>query len=749
MSTPLPSKKQLRDFIEDAQKKEGRVTRREIARAFNIKGDTRTDLRRLLKEMASEGLIDQKGKSATARGQLPPVAVLDVIALDDDGDLTCFPPNWKEDFAPPAILLLSKAASKTRPALGKGDRFLGRLSREEDGSYLAKPIKHIGQGADRLLGIYRSRKVGGSVEPVSRKAGRALLVERGDEGAAKEGDLVWAESRNEKGYGARRARIREVIGPIDGPASYSLIAIANHEIRTEFPLDVTTEAEGATLPGLKTRADIRNKALITIDPADARDHDDAVFAEPDSDPKNKGGWRVIVAIADVAYFVTPGSALDREALKRGNSTYLPDMVVPMLPERLSNDLCSLKEGVDRPALAVEMVFDAGGRKRSHKFMRVMMKSHARLSYREVQEAIDGSPNNRAAPLMASAIRPLWGAYEALKAAREQRAPLDLDLPERRILFDDKGAVKGVKLKERFDANKLIEEFMIQANVAAAETLEETKLPSIYRVHGEPDPEKLEGVRTFLESLGYSLPKGQVLKPKNLNQILHLAEEREEGPLVSQTILRAQRQAIYDTDNVGHFGLNLHRYVHFTSPIRRYADVTVHRGLIMSLGLGKGAQSDKEANELQKIAQSISDLERKSMAAERESTDRFLASWLEGRVGADFFARINGVIGAGLFVTLNDTGADGFIPVRSLGTEYFRFDDIANAMVSEATGGVYRIGQPVEVRLKEVTPLQGGLLFEMLSEPMAGVVLPKRHTGAPKPKRGNAPTKSKKVKRRRY
>ncbi len=748
MST-LPSKKEIRDYIERVQRDGGEVSRREIARAFNIKGEARTELRSLLKEMARDGLIDQKGKRATVRGQLPPVAVLDIVNIDEEGDLLCLPPNWKEEFAPPTIILPSKAAQKTKPVLGKGDRFLGKLTQQADGSYVSKPIKHIGQGADRLLGVYRKRKVGGAVEPVSRKAKRELLIERGDESTATDGDLVWAETKNTRGYGPRLARIREVVGPIDGPASYSLIAIANHDIRTEFSLQVIEEAEGAKLPELEDRVDLRDTPLITIDPADARDHDDAVFAEADTNPKNPNGWRVIVAIADVAWFVTPGSELDREAIKRGNSTYLPDMVVPMLPEQLSNDLCSLKEGVDRPAMAVEMIFDANGRKRKHKFMRVMMKSHARLAYREVQEAIDGTPNDRTEPILEKILKPLWGAYGAVSKARDDRAPLNLDLPERRINFNEDGTVSGVSLKERFEANRLIEEFMIQANVSAAETLEEAKLPSIYRVHATPDMEKIDEVRAFLDTLDYSLAKGQVIKPRHFNHILEEAEDREHGPLVSQVLLRAQSQAVYDTDNIGHFGLNLHRYAHFTSPIRRYADLTVHRGIILALGLGKGGQSDREANELQSIAESISDLERKSMAAERESTDRYLASWLADRVGAEFQARINGVTRAGLFVTLEDNGADGFVPARILGEEYFRYLETARALVGEASGGVYRMGQAVTVRLKEVTPLQGGLLFEMLSEPEKNITLPKERSGRKTARKKNITAKRKKPRKRKH
>ncbi|GGD05263.1 ribonuclease R [Aquisalinus flavus] len=721
----LPSKKQIRDFIEEAQNTAGKVTRREIARAFNIKGDDRAWLRQTLKEMSGDGLIDLAGKRTSVKADLPPVAVLDIHTADDEGDLQCFPPEWKEDYAPPPIILPSGSAGKTRPALGVGDRFLGRLARQNDGSYIARPIKQIGEAAERVLGVFRPRKAGGVIQPVNRRIRRDLIVERGDEGGAADGDLVWAEQKRSRGYGPNKARVREVVGQIEDQSSYSLIAIANHEIRVDFPPEVNKEANEMSLPDLEGgREDLRHLAFITIDPADARDHDDACFAEPDDDPKNKDGWRVIVAIADVSWFVTPGSELDREARKRGNSTYLPDYVVPMLPEKLSNDLCSLKEGLDRPALCADMRFAADGRKIGHRFYRAMIRSHAGLSYNEAQDAIDGAISEHARPVYESVLKPLWAAYAAVKTARDKRAPLDLDLPERKIIFDEKGHVEGVKLRERFDAHRLIEEFMIQANVSAAEALEETKLPVIYRIHDQPDPEKLEGVRTFLESMDYTLPKGQNLKPSALNKILHDSAARDEARMISQVVLRSQAQAIYATENIGHFGLNLQRYAHFTSPIRRYADLTVHRALVASLNLGKGAQTDREAKELDAIAEDISVLERQSMAAEREATDRFMAAWLADRVGAEFRAHINGVTRAGIFVTLDETGADGFIPMRTLDSEYFRHEPDLNILVGESTGGLYRLGQGVTVQLIEVTPLQGGLLFKMISDPIQGEKPPK-------------------------
>ena len=338
--------------------------------------------------------------------------------------------------------------------------------------------------------------------------------------------------------------------------------------------------------------------LLTIDPVDARDHDDAVYAEPDTDPKNQGGHVVIVAIADVAHYIRSGTRLDKEAQIRGNSVYFPDRVVPMLPERISNDLCSLRELEERPCLAVRMVLDKHGEKRSHTFMRAMMKSAAKLSYQDAQAAIDGEPGEKAAPLLDRALKPLWAAYRAAAKARDTRQPLDLDLPERKIVLDDQGRIANVVVPPRLEAHRLIEEFMILANVAAAETLEQKKTAVVYRIHDAPSKEKLASLRDFLETLDIKLPAGTALKPEAFNRILARAKHLPVPELVNEVILRAQAQAEYNPTNIGHFGLNLARYAHFTSPIRRYADLLVHRGLVRGAPLRFGRTAGQRGAEPQ-------------------------------------------------------------------------------------------------------------------------------------------------------
>jgi len=715
----LPSKSELLAFIDSNGAPSSRSA---LAREFGLKGDDRAELRRLLKELEADGKIARAKRRVKSLETLPSVAPIDVMSIDDDGDLICLPANWPGEAPPPMIRVRSSRAARIKPAPGVGDRLLARLKPAGDEGYDADPMKAIGRGAHRFLAVLRKRSGAAVAEPVERRTRSAFTIDRGDEGKAQDGDIVWVETKNARGYGPQRARVREIAGHIDDRSAFSLIALANHGVPVEMPREAIDEAEEARPLPLGNRADLRDAPLLTIDPEDAKDHDDAVWAAADDDPANEGGFRIVVAIADVSWFVKPGGAIDREAEKRGNSVYLPDRVVPMLPERLSNDLCSLKEGVDRACLAVEMTLTKGGAKRSHRFTRALMRSAAKLSYAQAQRIIDGGTAEKR---VAETIRTLHEAFKARWREREKRAPLDLDLPERKIILNAEGEVARVERRERFDAHRLIEEFMILANIAAAETLEERKVARIYRVHDAPDPEKLDALRDYLAELDYSLAASGSVRPANFNQMLKIAERRGEKEMISEVVLRAQKQAVYSTDNLGHFGLNIPRYAHFTSPIRRYADLTVHRALLTALKLGPGGQTEAEEARLPQIAEKISDFERRAMAAERESADRYLASYHSARLGAEFKGRIRGVTRFGLFVSLDETGADGFVPAASLGAERFRFVEARHALVGERTGGVYRLGQPVEVRLQAATPLTGGMRFEMVSEPLAGTALARK------------------------
>ena len=704
------------------------ATKRDLARLTGLKGSDRIVLKRLLRELEAEGVLAGNAKRGlTKAGELPEVTLLRITGTDSEGELLARPLNWESQAEPPTIFV---APPKGGPAPGKGARILARLEKRGE-TYEASVIRvlEIEAGPQRVLGVIRETGAHLRVVPVDRKARAEFSLEKADAAGAKNNDLVLCEPTGRKIAGFPRVRVVERIGSMDSPKTISLIAIHAHGIPTIFPQGALDEARAAQPIDPRGRADLRSIPLLTIDPADARDHDDAVWAGPDDDDANKGGHVILVAIADVAHYVTPGSALDKEALKRGNSAYFPDRVVPMLPEELSADLCSLKEGVDRPCLAVRMVFDASGHQRSHKFLRGVMRSAARLTYQQAQAAFDGKPDSDMSDLVRKSLADLWAAYKTLTIAREKRNPLDLDLPERRIQLGADGHVASIAFRERLESMRLIEECMVLANVAAAEALEKARTPLIYRVHDTPSREKLYAFSDFLKTLSINFAKGQVIEPRTFNRILAQAKATPHEAVMNDVVLRSQAQAIYDAANIGHFGLNLAKYAHFTSPIRRYADLIVHRSLIRGLKLGGvDGLTDREIKELPKIAEAISMTERRAMAAERNSTDRYVAAFMEDRVGAVFEARITGVTKFGLFVRLKDLGAEGLLPARSLGPEYFRFDERAQAMRGERTGAVYGLGDPVKVTLMEAAPLTGGLRFELAE---AGGKPARRHPGPAK------------------
>ena len=699
----------------EALAKEPQGSKRDLARVLGIKGSERIALKRILKELETEGVIERSSRKRYApAGALPEVGVLEIIGHDPDGELLARPQRWEQSEPPPKILIIPGRDAEAGPALGIGERVLARLSRTDEG-YEARVIKRIGAGVHRVLGVYREHAGQGRIAPIDRKSRHEFVVDRHDKGGADSNELVLVEPLAGRSSGLPRARVIERLGSMNEPRAISLIAIHEHGIPTEFSREALAEAEEAKPPRFAGRTDLRSFPLVTIDPEDARDHDDAVWAGPDPDPANKGGHIVIVAIADVAYYVRTGSALDREALRRGNSAYFPDRVVPMLPEQLSADLCSLRENEDRPCLAVRMIFDANGKKRRQEFLRGMMRSAARLTYAQAQRAFDGKPDGDHRDIAALTLAPLWNAYRAVAEARDRRAPLNLDLPERRVVLGPDGHVASIAFRERLESMRLIEEFMIQANVAAAETLEKARTPLVYRVHEKPSQEKLHAFADYLRSIGMSFAKGQVVKPQTFNHILATAKGGLHQEVLNDVVLRTQAQAIYDTENIGHFGLNLQRYAHFTSPIRRYADLIVHRALIRALHFGDDGLTDSEIGKLSETAEHISMCERRAMAAERDSTDRYVAAFMEDRVGAVFTGRVTGVTRFGLFVRLNETGADGLVPIRTIGAEFFRHDEKRHALVGERSGTAYVLGDTVTVRLREAAPLTGGLRFELVAD----------------------------------
>ncbi|WP_348662222.1 ribonuclease R [uncultured Planktomarina sp.] len=707
----IPSQADILEWIRAHPEKS---SKRDIAKAFGIKGAARIDLKQMLKELQAEGHLMQRRRRFNDPNCLPPVSVLQMLGPDSQGDMFAVPLEWEGTGHLPKILMRSRQGD---PALGQGDRLLARLTPvpdEDSHQYTGQLIRAIGTNPKRLLGIFRLTAEGGRIVAIDKGEGKEWLVAADAAGEAKDGELVEAEQSGPKGrLGLPRARVVERLGDPSAPKAVSLIAIHQHGIPDAFPDAVMAQADAAKPATSKGRVDLTDLPLITIDPADARDHDDACCALLDEDPKNPGGFLLWVAIADVAHYVTAGSALDAEARKRGNSTYFPDRVVPMLPDRLSGDLCSLHEGVTRPCIAVEMKLSSTGEKLSHRFVRGLMRSPASLSYEEAQAAVDGDPSERAAPLVDTVLSPLFGAYAALKQAREARQPLELDLPERKIILSDSGKVASVNFSERLDAHRLIEECMVLANVAAAETLIAKQQPLLFRVHEEPSPEKLDSLRETAKSVGLVLAKGQVLQTRHLNQLLKAAAGKDEAELINLSTLRSMTQAYYSSQNMSHFGLALQNYAHFTSPIRRYADLLLHRALVSAHGWATDGLSPQDIEMLDETAKHISETERRSMLAERDTTDRYLASFMSERVGNEFSGRISGVARFGIFVKLDETAADGLVPIRSLGREYFEHDADSQTLRGTDSGTVISLGQRVVVRLAETTPTTGGILLDLL------------------------------------
>ncbi|RAU22759.1 ribonuclease R [Paramagnetospirillum kuznetsovii] len=723
---PIPSKQEILDFI---KAQPGRVGKRELARAFNLRGSDKIDLKAILKELEKDGSVERGHQKRFSRpGALPDTGVVEIIGTDSDGELLGRPLAWEHDGRPPRIFMAPFRQGDA--ALGIGDRALCKLRRLRDDTYEARAIRVIGEARARVLGVFEPNPDGsGRLRPTSRKEKSEYLVPKGEANGAVAGELVLADIMPGRLYGLRQASIKERLGLMGAPRSVSLVAIHTNDIPFEFPDAALKQAAAEGAAPMGNRTDLRSIPLVTIDGEDARDFDDAVFAEPDPDPSNAGGWHCLVAIADVSWYVRPDDALDREGFKRGNSVYFPDRVVPMLPEELSNGWCSLKPDEDRPCMAVHFWLDKLGNKLRHRFVRGMMRSVARLTYARVQAAKDGTPDEQTAALLKPVIEPLYGAWNALFLARKERGVLELDLPERKVVLDESGKIAKIEERERFDSHKLIEDFMIAANVCAAETLEQIRQPCMYRVHDLPSAEKLDGLREFLGSMELKLAKGQVLRPEHFNRILEAVADTPNAHLVNEVILRSQAQAVYQPENIGHFGLGLAKYAHFTSPIRRYADLLVHRALVTGLKLGDGGLPADAVAQFDDWGQHISMTERRAATAEREAVDRYVTAFLADRVGASFKAKVSGVTRFGLFVNLEGTGADGLVPISSLPEDFYVHDETHHCLVGKRTRKTFQLGQRLDVVLREANTLTGSMVFNL--DGMA-------ERGPTPPKRGSAP-----------
>ena len=666
----------------------------------------------VVKRVKSKGKPVSKGKlpprpPARGRGiRLPETAIVQITGTDRDGDAIARPVDWERSAGQPPLIVLQPERDGA-PALAPGERVLVRLKPMGPGRYDARTLRRVSETPGRILGVFKRMRNENRIVPTDRRSKAEWLVPPGQDKGAEPDEIVLGEPvAQHQHLGLKPARVLERLGKLGDARSISLIAIHTHDIPQTFPEAALAESRKARGVRLGSRTDLRDVPLITIDGADARDFDDAVFAEPD--PDSAGGFRLIVAIADVAYYVKPGSELDRAAAMRGNSVYFPDRVVPMLPEALSNGWCSLRPHEDRGCLFVEMRVDRSGRKTGHRFGRGLMRSAARMTYEDVQAAEDAHETIPGLPLVH-----LYAAYRALLAARIERGTLDLDLPERQVVLDEHGHVASVAPRPRLDSHRLIEEFMVLANVAAAEELERLHKPCMYRVHAPPSDEKLEALRGFLSTLGVSLPAGNQVHPRDFDRVLRRFGDTPESQLISETILRSQSQAAYSPDNIGHFGLALPRYAHFTSPIRRYADLLVHRALIKGLKLGRDGISDDQVSEFAEIGDRITQTERRAQQAERDAIDRYLTAFMSAKVGGRFAARISGVTRFGLFVTVTETGATGIVPFATLPDDYWHYDEREQTLTGRRTRKVFRLAQQVDVLLSEANAVTGGMVFHVL------------------------------------
>ncbi|GAA0765807.1 ribonuclease R [Erythrobacter ramosus] len=704
----MPTPQQVIDFIQSSDIPAGK---REIAKAFGLKGQEKIKLKALLKDMAEDGLIDGKKSAFHRMGGVPKVTTLKIVDIDE-GELIAEPDNWDPEAPgkPPRLTIREprpKPGVKRPPALKRGDRVLARTEETETG-WRAHVMKKLPSRTEGLMGVVEIDKTGKAwLAPVDKRVRQSAPI--ADVGGAEAGQLVIAERVGRSDRAG--VKVIEVVGDPLAPRSFSLIAIAKHGIPNVFPEEVLEEAPRSAKLKLseKTREDLRHLPIVAIDPADARDHDDAIWAEPDG----QGGFNALVAIADVSFYVRPGSALDREARKRGNSVYFPDRVVPMLPEILSADVCSLKEGEDRAAMACHLHINADGKVSSFRFTRALVRIAHNIAYEDAQKAVDaGNPPEYLANL--------WEAWRALSAARDARDPLALELPERRVVLNEKGQIAEIAIRERLDAHRVVEDFMIAANVAAAKALEAKTAPVVYRIHEPPSREKLIALRDYLATMGKKLALGQVVTPGLFNRMLKDVTDEAEKALVMEAVLRSQTQAYYGPANAGHFGLSLGSYAHFTSPIRRYSDLLVHRALVDAYKLEQPAPpgsipaasglSDRDRASLQQVSDAISQTERRAMEAERDTIDRYVAAWLSARVGEVFETRITGVQSFGFFATIVGLGGDGLVPISTLGGEYFRHDEAAKALVGTDSGTTYASGDQLQLRLAEANPLTGALKF---------------------------------------
>jgi len=649
-----------------------------------------------LEELLRRGevVLNRRGQYCL-REQLPGL-VVGTVQAQRNGDGQLLP----DDASPPIHL----PAQEMREVM-HGDRVAVRM---EGTRFRGKPQGTIVEVLER-----RTREVVGRLHVDSGLAylvadnprvTHRVLVPPGDLGGAEPGQVVIVEITRPPSRSAQPVgRVSSVLGEHGAPGMETDIAIHSHGLPFEFPNDVLAEAAafGARIPeaAVAGREDLRGIALVTIDGEDARDFDDAVYCE-----RTRGGWRVIVAIADVGHYVRPGSALDVEARERGTSVYFPNRVLPMLPEALSNGLCSLVPEEDRLCVCCELRVSEGGKITRSRFFEGVMRSAARLTYGEVGEFL-ARPEGRHTPRLESVrerLLALQGVYRSFTRERSGRGALELDTPELKLKFDAQGRVAALVEQPRNDAHRLIEECMIAANIAAARFLDRHKVPTLYRVHGLPEVDRLETLRQFLREFGLWLPPADEVKPEHLRDLLQKIGDRPDAVLISTAVIRSMPQAVYQPGNIGHFGLALEHYAHFTSPIRRYPDLVVHRGIRQVL-LGADPQALVDWHgAFPLLGQDCSFRERRADEATRSAIAWLKCYYMQERVGEEYSGLVSGVVDFGLFVQLDGLQVDGLVHVTALGQDYFTRDRSGYRLVGRSSGKVFRLGDRLRVRVSNVS-----------------------------------------------
>jgi ribonuclease R len=599
-----------------------------------------------------------------------------------------------------------------------GDKVAVRIARtDERGRAEGKLVEVLARNTREIVGRYVRESGIGFVIPDNRRFTQSVAVPPAGAKGVKPGDIVVVElteppSRDTQPIG----RVIENLGEAGGPGIETEIAMRAHGLPFRWPDEPLAEAEAwgdRVRPAAKRgREDLRELPLVTIDGADAKDFDDAVWCEPDG-----SGWRVIVAIADVSSYVPPGGALDTEARERGTSVYFPRKVIPMLPENLSNGLCSLNPGVDRLCMVCDMRVTSAGKVREARFYEGLMRSAARLTYDEVAAMLvegDAELRRRHAKILPQ-LEYLHAVWRVLSGARARRGAVDFDLPEVGMIFDPKGHVARVEPRHRNDAHRIIEECMIAANVEAARFLEKHKVPTLYRVHAPPEEDRLGTLKEFLSAFGLSLPTRERLEPKHFSALVREVAGRPDADLIETVILRSMSQAVYQPDNIGHFGLALERYAHFTSPIRRYPDLLVHRAIRHIARGGKPADFVHGQQEMEGLGRHCSATERRADEATREAMDWLKCEFMQERVGEEFDVLVTGVVDFGLFVQIPEFQIDGLVHISSLGDDYYQRDPVHQRLIGERTGRVFRLSDRLRVGLLRVSLEDRKIDFELAEE----------------------------------